>query len=273
MRRKRPAALNIGIDRDPAAVKGVAAGIAENSAALFQFHAGDALPFLRSYRFTGDELVYCDPPYLFTTRSTRRARYAYELGDEQHPALLDILTALPCNIMLSGYWSKLYADRLAAWHATKYQAMTHGPRGVDEVAARLGEGPRGTQAPRRNADDPVGGVSRRACRRRPWIQPLLRALRRLEKASRADDAADDAADAYGGRQACPRWIGMLSAMDWNDCPRSIGIPVRNRRNPHPLVRLPRSCRQGSAGVLVVVKGAASSFEVESDGSRTSLFCA
>ena len=27
-------------------------------------------------------------------------------------------------------------------------------------------------------------------------------------------------------------IGMLSAMDWNDCPRSIGIPVRNRRNPH-----------------------------------------
>jgi hypothetical protein len=27
-------------------------------------------------------------------------------------------------------------------------------------------------------------------------------------------------------------IGMLSAMRWNDCPRSIGIPVRNRRNPH-----------------------------------------
>jgi hypothetical protein len=27
-------------------------------------------------------------------------------------------------------------------------------------------------------------------------------------------------------------IGMLSAMDWNDCPQSIGIPVRNRRNPH-----------------------------------------
>src|SRR5215467_13131990 len=26
-------------------------------------------------------------------------------------------------------------------------------------------------------------------------------------------------------------IGMLSAMDWNHCPQSIGIPVRNRRNP------------------------------------------
>jgi hypothetical protein len=54
-------------------------------------------------------------------------------------------------------------------------------------------------AARRNADDPVGGVSRRACRR-PWIQPLPRALRRMEKAPRADDAAD----AYGGRQAVCR---------------------------------------------------------------------
>ena len=28
---------------------------------------------------------------------------------------------------------------------------------------------------------------------------------------------------------------MLSAMDWNDCPRSIGIPVRNRRNPQKTI--------------------------------------
>jgi hypothetical protein len=32
-------------------------------------------------------------------------------------------------------------------------------------------------------------------------------------------------------------IGMLSAMDWNDCPQSIGIPVRNRRNPQALARV------------------------------------
>jgi DNA adenine methylase len=127
MRHKRPAALNIGIDRDPAAVEAVArAGIAGSGEAIFQFHVGDALPFLRSYRFTGSELVYCDPPYLMNTRSSQRARYTYELGDERHPALLDILTALPCRVMLSGYWSKLYADRLTSWHTTKYRAMTHG---------------------------------------------------------------------------------------------------------------------------------------------------
>ena len=55
------------LDRDPAVIE-VAAAIAENGEGRIQLFAGDALPFLRSYRFVGDELVYCDPP--FETRST-----------------------------------------------------------------------------------------------------------------------------------------------------------------------------------------------------------
>jgi DNA adenine methylase len=128
MRAKRPASLNIGIDKDPEAVKAVArAAIATYGEAGFRFETGDALGFLRWYPFTGDELVYCDPPYLFETRSSDRPRYAYELGDEDtHRALLDILTALPCMVMISGYWSQLYADRLHDWHSIHFQAMTHG---------------------------------------------------------------------------------------------------------------------------------------------------
>src|SRR5271167_2163309 len=68
------------------------------------------------------------------------------------------------------------------------------PRGLHEAAARLDEGARRTQASRRDADDPVGGASRRVCRR-PRIFPVLRALRRMEKAP----VADDAADVPGGR--------------------------------------------------------------------------
>ena len=83
----------------------------QNGEGGFQLRAGDGLAFLRSYPFAGDELVYCDPPYLFETRTSRRSRYTHELGDvEEHRALLDILTALPCMVMLSGYWSRLYAD-------------------------------------------------------------------------------------------------------------------------------------------------------------------
>jgi hypothetical protein len=40
--------------------------------------------------------------------------------------LLDILTALPCMVMISGYWSRLYAKRLRDWHSVRFQVMTHG---------------------------------------------------------------------------------------------------------------------------------------------------
>jgi hypothetical protein len=125
---KRPASLNIGIDQDPEAVEAVArSAIATYGEAGFRFETGDALGFLRWYPFAGDELVYCDPPYLFETRSSSRARYACELGDiDEHRALLDILTVLPCMVMISGYWSQLYADRLGGWHSVTFQAMTHG---------------------------------------------------------------------------------------------------------------------------------------------------
>lgn len=133
MRHKRPAALNIGLDLDPSAIDAaLSCSIAGSDDAGFRYEIGDALEFLRSYPFTGDELVYCDPPYLFETRSSDRPIYNYELGDDQHPALLDILTALPCMVMVSGYWSELYADRLAAWHAVQFQAMTRGGKPATE---------------------------------------------------------------------------------------------------------------------------------------------
>jgi DNA adenine methylase len=132
MRHKRPATLNIGIDADPEAVKAVArAGIAANGEGGFHLEAGDGLALLRSYRFAGDELVYCDPPYLFETRTG--PLYTCEFGDtDQHRQLLHILTALPCMVMISGYWSKLYAGRLRNWHSIKFQAMTRGGRPATE---------------------------------------------------------------------------------------------------------------------------------------------
>jgi DNA adenine methylase len=131
MRQKRPALLNIGIDCDPAAIE-AGSCIAENGEGGFRLEAGDALAFLTAYPFTGDELVYCDPPYLFNTRSSDRAIYAYELGDDRHPPLLDILTGLPCMVMVSGYWSQLYADRLTGWNSIQFQAMTRGGRPATE---------------------------------------------------------------------------------------------------------------------------------------------
>jgi hypothetical protein len=141
--RKRPARLTIGLDLDAQAVQEVrtrlqhrqrkdpcsvdvpddAADIAVG-AALYRVLVGDALAFLRAYPFCGDELVYCDPPYVRSTRRTRTRAYRYEMDDSQHEALLALLKSLPCAAMVSGYRSALYDQMLGDWRRIEFQAMT-----------------------------------------------------------------------------------------------------------------------------------------------------
>lgn len=85
----------------------------------------DALAFLASYPWRGDELVYCDPPYLLETRSSRR-RYLFEMDELQHRALLDIIKKIPANVMVSGYKSKLYTKALKRWRLITFEAITRG---------------------------------------------------------------------------------------------------------------------------------------------------
>jgi DNA adenine methylase len=98
---------------------------------------GDGLEFLRGYRFRGDELVYCDPPYMRSLCSSP-SRYKFVLDDRDHLELLKLLRGLegrtaavrfgsaPCFVMVSGYWCELYADMLAGWRSITFDAMTRG---------------------------------------------------------------------------------------------------------------------------------------------------
>jgi DNA adenine methylase len=54
--------------------------------------------------------------------------YHFEMDDRQHGALLDILKALPCRVMLSGYWTPRYAVVLQGWNAVTFEAMTRAGR-------------------------------------------------------------------------------------------------------------------------------------------------
>jgi hypothetical protein len=93
----------------------------------------DAISFLSSYAWKGGEFVYCDPPYLFETRSSKGRIYANEFGDiGQHEKLLTLLLSLPCPVAISGYWSSLYADMLANWRSIHYQTRTRGGSTVTE---------------------------------------------------------------------------------------------------------------------------------------------
>jgi DNA adenine methylase len=100
MRYKRPARLNIGIGLDPQVISQWKACTTRNGdtadaggttgsddANRYLFQVGDGLAFLQSYHFTGEELIYCDPPYMLSTRTGKQ--YRFEMTDSQHKALLD----------------------------------------------------------------------------------------------------------------------------------------------------------------------------------------
>lgn len=74
----------------------------------------DGVQVIREFgRFT-DNLLYVDPPYLASTRSS--SGYAAEFSrPEQHADLLDALQACKATVILSGYPSDLYESQLRGW--------------------------------------------------------------------------------------------------------------------------------------------------------------
>jgi DNA adenine methylase len=124
--RKRAAHVTIGIDSDTSVVARWQAGLM-GSLLGSTYINDDAISFLKSYDWQGDEFVYADPPYLFDVRSCKRPIYACEFGTmEQHERLLRVLLGLPCKVAISGYQSSLYSSMLATWRAISYNAKTRG---------------------------------------------------------------------------------------------------------------------------------------------------
>ena len=119
MRRKPPALHNIGIDRDARALAGF-----ECDYPVELVH-GCAHRFVAGYAFEGTEFIYSDPPYLKHTRTSRR-RYRYDYEEADHIEWLELLKGVPCRVMVSGYPSALYEERLAGWRRVQWQVMNQG---------------------------------------------------------------------------------------------------------------------------------------------------
>ena len=96
---------NIGIDRDARALDAL-----ECDYPVELMH-GCAHRFLGNYAFEGSELIYSDPPYLKCTRSSR-CRYRFDYEEADHVDLLELLKGVACRVMVSGYRSALYEERL-----------------------------------------------------------------------------------------------------------------------------------------------------------------
>jgi hypothetical protein len=128
LRAIRPALITIGIESNPTVIS----DFWDATRACSVIH-GDALEFLRGYKWRGDEFVYLDPPYLLSTRSQQRPLYAHEFSTiEQHRALLTLLRSLPCMIAISGYWSPLYELELAGWSSSTFQTVKRSGETAEE---------------------------------------------------------------------------------------------------------------------------------------------
>lgn len=125
MRAKRPAEWNEGLDLDESILPSSGTSFPYPQ---FQFHHGCGISFLNEVgsHFGPNELVYCDPPYLLSTRRRVRRLYQYEMTEDDHERLLATLCRLNCMVQISGYWSSLYAERLEGWRLIRFTAMTRG---------------------------------------------------------------------------------------------------------------------------------------------------
>ncbi|EKS6336744.1 TPA: DNA adenine methylase [Enterobacter cloacae] len=140
MLRKPPAMCNIGIDVDGQTLEDFAR---EHNRLYIDLVRADAVDYLNHYDFyrAGRVLIYADPPYMPETR-TSRARYRHEYSVADHERLLSCLVSLPRNVsvILSGYPSHLYDERLTGWRSKEFQAMTRGGVRTEKIWMNYPEG-------------------------------------------------------------------------------------------------------------------------------------
>ena len=81
-----------------------------------QIDRGPAVDVIRRFDKV-DALIYCDPPYVRSTRSDRWGShgYSHEMKDEDHRELAEVLHSATGMVILSGYPSKLWEELYGDW--------------------------------------------------------------------------------------------------------------------------------------------------------------
>lgn len=161
---KRPALINIGVDRNQAALSAARALFGDRSSLgngharavtlirdlggvriiaghvdrpQFKFKRRDAIGFLRTLKmeraFGLDVFIYLDPPYLVQSRKGLSAIYEHEFTDFQHIELLKLIRSMKGPmIAISGYHSALYDELLEGWRVVTFKNVVRSGAVVTE---------------------------------------------------------------------------------------------------------------------------------------------
>ncbi|WP_330983652.1 MULTISPECIES: DNA adenine methylase [Enterobacterales] len=90
----------------------------------------DALQCMRDHD-TASTLHFVDPPYIHETRveTAKNSAYRFEMTDEDHIYLLDVLQDLTGMVIVCGYDSELYNDHLRGWQRVTRTTAANGCAG------------------------------------------------------------------------------------------------------------------------------------------------
>lgn len=88
----------------------------------------DALRIIQQYD-SSETLFFIDPPYLCSTRDSGTKAYKHDLTDDQHAQLLELILSLKGKVILSGYQSDLYEQKLKGWRKLTKPTQACGANG------------------------------------------------------------------------------------------------------------------------------------------------
>lgn len=81
-----------------------------------QIEHGSATEIIRRYD-SEETLFYCDPPYVHASRGDTKA-YKYEMSDQEHIELANVLRSVEGKVALSGYECDLMDELYFDWYVT-----------------------------------------------------------------------------------------------------------------------------------------------------------
>jgi DNA adenine methylase len=85
------------------------------------------------YFDNADALIYCDPPYVHSTRSKGATSiYAHEMTDVDHRELARVLRQCKARVALSGYRSGLYSELFWDWRRVEFDMPNHAAGGKEK---------------------------------------------------------------------------------------------------------------------------------------------
>lgn len=121
LRYKKPAEINIGIEKDRAVINKFWKPTPKGNIILCE----DGIQWLKDYPSHGKHvLIYLDPPYPLQSRKEKINKYRYEMTDKQHEVLLQFIVNCESKIMISTYPNAMYAEHLDYWNKKEFYSMT-----------------------------------------------------------------------------------------------------------------------------------------------------